>query len=58
MINELRGWPDNLMEVNMPFYPLHYNVISLTSLKITQAFHLLLSFAENQRILKFEMVFA
>ena len=31
----------------MLFYPLYYNIISLTSLKITQAFHLLLGFAEN-----------
>ena len=35
----------------MLFYPLYYNIISLTSLKITQAFHLLLGFDENQRIL-------
>ena len=32
----------------MPFYPLYYDVISPTSLKITQALHLLLGFAENQ----------
>ena len=32
----------------MLFYPLYYVIISLTSLKITQAFHLLLDFAENQ----------
>ena len=31
----------------MLFYPLYYDIISLTSLKIIQAFHLLLSFAEN-----------
>ena len=31
----------------MLFYPLYYNTISLTSLKIRQAFHLLLGFAEN-----------
>ena len=34
----------------MLFYPLCYGIISLTSLKITQAFHLLLGFAENQII--------
>ena len=34
----------------MLFYPLYYNIISLTSLKIIQAFHSLLSFAENQVI--------
>ena len=36
----------------MFFYPLYYDIISLTSLKIAQVFHLLLGFAENQRILK------
>ena len=35
----------------MLFYPLYYDIISLTSLKITQAFHLLLSFTENHIIL-------
>ena len=34
----------------MLLYPLYYNISSLTSLKITQAFHLLLGFAENQAI--------
>ena len=34
----------------MLFYPLYYDIISLTSLKITQAFHLLLGFAENQTV--------
>ena len=47
---------DNIVHANMLFYPLYYDIISLTSLKITQAFHLLLGFAENQRILKFESV--
>ena len=32
-------------------YPLDYDIISLTSLQITQAFHLLLGFAENQAVL-------
>ena len=31
----------------MLFYPLYYDIISLTSLKITQAFYVLLGFAEN-----------
>ena len=34
----------------MLFYPLYYDISSLTSLKITQPFHLLLGFAENQAI--------
>ena len=32
----------------MLFYPLYCDVISLTSLKFTEALHLLLGFAENQ----------
>ena len=32
---------------NMLSYPLYYDMISLTSLKITQEFHLLPGFAEN-----------
>ena len=47
---------DNIVHSNMLFYPLYYGIISLKSLKITQAFHLLLGFAKNQRILKFESV--
>ena len=39
---------DNIAHANMLFYPLYYDIISLTSLKITQVFHLLLGFAENQ----------
>ena len=31
----------------MLFYPLYCDIISLTSLKIIQVFHLLLDFAEN-----------
>ena len=42
---------DNITHDYMVFYPLYYNIISLTSPKITQEFHLLLGFAENQRIL-------
>ena len=34
----------------MLFYPLYYNITSLTSLKIIQTFHLLLGFAENQGV--------
>ena len=34
----------------MLFYPLYYDIISLTSLKIIQAFHFLLGFAENQGV--------
>ena len=48
---------DNIIHANMLFYPLYYDTISLTSLRITQAFHLLLGFAENQRICKSEIVF-
>ena len=31
----------------MLFYSLYYDIINLTSLRITQTFHLLLGFAEN-----------
>ena len=41
---------DNVAYANMLFYPLYYDVISPTSLKITQVFHLLLGFAENQTV--------
>ena len=41
---------DNIAHANKLFYPLYYDIISLTSLKITQEFHLLLGFAENQII--------
>ena len=34
----------------MLFYSLYCDIISLTSPKITQAFHLLLVFAENQGV--------
>ena len=34
----------------MLFYSLYYDILSLTNLKITQAFHLLLGFAENQTV--------
>ena len=42
---------DNITHANMLFYPLYCDIISLTSLNITQAFHLLLGFAENQIVL-------
>ena len=41
---------NNTAHANILFYPLYYNIISLTSLKIIQAFHLLLGLAENQGI--------
>ena len=39
---------DNIAHANMLLYLLYYDIISLTSLKITQTFHLLFNFAENQ----------
>ena len=41
---------DNIAHANMLFYPLYYDIISLTSIKITQAFDLLLDFADNQGV--------
>ena len=41
---------NNIAHVNILFYPLYYDIISLTSLKIIQAFHLLLGFVENQTV--------
>ena len=46
MVNQLRG--RLIAHANLLFYPLYYDIINLTSLKITQAFHLSLGFAENQ----------
>ena len=37
--------------VDMLFYPVYYNIISLIRLKITQNFYLLLGFAENQIVI-------
>ena len=34
----------------MLFDSLYYDIVSLISLKVTQAFHLLLGFAENQTV--------
>ena len=44
--NQLHGRPI-ISHANMLFYPLYCDIISLTSLKITQAFYLLLGFKEN-----------
>ena len=38
------------VHANMLFYSLYCDIISLTSLKITQAFHLLFGFEENQTV--------
>ena len=38
---------DNITHINTLFYLLYCDKISLTSLKITQVFHLLIGFAEN-----------
>ena len=47
MVNQLHGRPMiSHMLIIMLFYSLYYT-IGFTSLKITQAFHLLLAFAEN-----------
>ena len=51
---------NNIAQANMLFYPLYYGILSLTALKITQTFHLLLGFAEIRLsfgILKFEVPF-
>ena len=39
---------DIIANTNTLFYPLYYDIISVTSLKVTQAFHLLLDFEEIQ----------
>ena len=41
---------DNITRGNMLFYPLYYDIISLISLKITQAFYFSLGFPENQGV--------
>ena len=41
---------DNIAPANMLFLSLYYDILSLTSLKITQTFHLLLGFVENQTV--------
>ena len=59
-VNEFRGQPIISHMLICFSYPLYYDIISLTSLKITKAFHLLLDFAENQGIfwdLKFKIAF-
>ena len=63
MTKQLCMWTDdNIAHANMLFYPLYYDLISLItqSIKITQAFHLLLGLAENQIVfcvLKFKIAF-
>ena len=42
---------DNIVHANMLFYPLYYDIINLRSLKITQEFHLLLGYAENDIVI-------
>ena len=51
MVNQLRGQLI-ISRLLICFFSLHYDIISLTSLKITQAFHLLLVFAENQVVFR------
>ena len=43
---------DNIAHTNILFCPLYYDTVSLTSLKITQVFHLLLEFGENQVVFR------
>ena len=43
---------DNITHANMLFYQLYYDIINLTSVKIIQAFHLFLGFAENQGVVR------
>ena len=50
MVNQLRGQPIILRVANMLLFSLYYDILSLTSLKITQEFHLLLGFVENQTV--------
>ena len=50
-VNHMHAWAaDNIAPATMIFFSLYYDIISLISLKITQVFHLLLGFAENQTI--------
>ena len=50
MVNQLCGWPVilHMLVASMLFYSVYYDIIHLISLKVIQAFHLLLDFAENQ----------
>ena len=50
VLNQLRGRPI-ISHMLILFYPLYYDIMSLTSLKITQTFHLFLGFAENQIVI-------
>ena len=47
MVNQLHGRMI-ISRMLICFSTIYYDIISLTNLKITQAFHLLLDFAENQ----------
>ena len=47
-VTQLYEWPIILYIVSYLFYPLYCDIVSLKSLKITQAFHLLFDFVENQ----------
>ena len=49
-VNQSRGRPI-IVPANMLLFSLYYDVLSLTSLKITQAFHLFLGFVENLTVL-------
>ena len=51
MVNELHGQLIISHIITCFSYPLYYDIITLTSLEITKAFHLLLGFAENQGVL-------
>ena len=41
---------NNIAPANMLSFSLYYDILSLTNLKITQAFHLLIGFVENQTV--------
>ena len=41
---------DSIVPVNMLFFSLYCDIISLISLNITKAFHLLIGFADNQTV--------
>ena len=45
-----RVFAQTVTYANILLYPLYYEIISLTSIKIIQVFHLLLGFAENQGV--------
>ena len=49
-VNQSRGRSIISRPANMLFFSLYYDILSLTSLKITRVFHLLLGFVENQTV--------